>query len=193
MLYSVCMHACIFACAFTSLSFLFLSLSSWMVTCFLCVFVGILLAVWRSQFLPAGSSTGRAGALEVRAGMWECVFGVWVCRDSCGPRAWWEDQCERPPYRDRWGVSWGQRHHVQFPERHLEPGLHTHHLLPAQRLLPPKLCPGKKHTLGSDFKVFNASVCKGSHSSGWTVFTGSGLVSAFLAPLSQYFVQPEQH
>lgn len=128
---------------------------------FLRVFAGILPAVRRGHLLPAGSSAGRAGALEVRAGMRERVFGVRVCRDSCGPRARREDQCERPPCRDRGGFSWGQRRHVQLPERQLEAGLHIRHSLPAQRLLPPQLCPGSKHALGSDFKPLTAGVCKG--------------------------------
>lgn len=165
------LHVCIFVCTcmnvyvwvffvlFVSFTHVCMFLTS--SSCIWCVFAGILPAVWRGQFLPAGSSAGRAGALEDWAGMRGCVSRVWVCRDSCGSGARWKDQRECPPGRDRGGFSWDQRCRVHFLECQPEPGLHTRHSLPAQWLLPPQLRPGTKHTLDPDFKPFKTSVCKG--------------------------------
>lgn len=103
---------------------------------------GILSALWRGQFLPAGSSAGWTGALEKRAGMWECMSRVWVRGAPCGSGTWREDQRECPLGPDRRGFPRSQRHHVQLADLYLERGLHTYPSLPSQRLLSPQLCAG---------------------------------------------------
>lgn len=101
-----------------------------------CSPAGVLLAVWGGPFLPADSSAVPAGALEDRAGMRTIVSRVCCC--SRGSRAGWEGQCERAPHGDWRGFPRGQRRALCLPE------CHTHQSLPAQWLLPPELCAGRR-------------------------------------------------
>lgn len=117
-------------------------------TLFLWVFAGILVALRRGCLLPAGSTTSWVGALAVQAWMWKWFSWVWLCCGSCGPRAWRQNQRERPPRRD-WGcLSQYQRCHVKLSQGHLEPRFHTCPTLSSHWILPPELCPGIPNNFG---------------------------------------------
>lgn len=137
--------ACIFVCIVrVLLACVSLHLCFW--ECFLvsavCVFAGVLPALRRGYFLPAGTSKDRAGALEGWAGAPGRFSRLRVCRGPRDAGARWEDQCECIPGADGGDFPWGDWYRLQFYERQLEPGPHTRAPLPAQRLLPPHLSSG---------------------------------------------------
>lgn len=136
------LHVCIFVCIVRLLACISLHLCFWVFSCFCCVFAGVLPALRRGYFLPAGASKDRAGALEGWAGAPGRFPRLWVCRGPRDAGARWEDQRECVPGTDGGDFPRGERYRLQFYERQLEPGRHTPAPLPAQRLLPPHLSPG---------------------------------------------------